>query len=163
MTKEGRTNAKPSTAPAENKGGPKAVVTGRKTEKITWVEQPKWRDGTVARLQGANAAYYLTRKIVSTRPRTAIVRIDGPAGFRMWVNGELAQTSLPPAPVAPTKEADPKATGAANGPDAKKDEKAEDDKEEPAVPEINDVTFDETIGRGRNNRGEKVPHRPPPG
>ena len=108
-----------------------------------------------ARLQGANSAYYLTRKIVSTRPRTAIVQIDGPAGFRMWVNGELAQTSLPPPPAAPPKGADAKATGAANGPDAKNDEKAEDDKEEPVVPEINDANFDETMGRGRNNPEKK--------
>ena len=68
----------------------------------------KWRDGTAARLQGANSAYYLTRKIVSTRPRTAIVQIDGPAGFRMWVNGELAQTSLPPPPAAPPRKLTPR-------------------------------------------------------
>ena len=73
----------------------------------------------------------------------------------MWVNGELAQTSLPPPPAAPPKAADAKATGAGNGPDAKNDEKAEDDKEEPVVPEINDATFDETMGRGRNNPEKK--------
>ena len=73
----------------------------------------------------------------------------------MWVNGELAQTSLPPPPAAPPKEADAKPTGAANGPDAKNDEKAEDDKEEPAVPEINDANFDEAMGRGRNNSERK--------
>ena len=77
---------------------------GRKPEKITWAEQRKWRDGTPARLQGASSAYYLTRKIVSTRPRTAIVQIDGPAGFRMWINGELAQTSLPPPPPPPAPQ-----------------------------------------------------------
>ena len=154
-TKEGGANAKPATATAENNEGPKAEAARPKPEKITWAEQPKWRDGTAARLQGANVAYYLARKLESTRPRTAIVQIDGPAGFRMWVNGELAQTSLPPPPVAPTKEAGPKATGAENDPGAKNDAKAEDDKEEPAVPEINDITFDETMGRGRNNRQKK--------
>ena len=154
-TKEGKGEAKPEGATAESKEGQKADTAKPKPEKITWAEQRKWRDGTAARLGGANSAYYLTRKIVSTRPRTAIVQIDGPAGFRMWVNGELAQTSLPPPPAAPPKEADAKATGAGNGPDAKNDEKAEDDKEEPAVPEINDVDFDETIGRGRNNPEKK--------
>ena len=34
-------------------------------------------------------------------------------------------------------------------PGAKNDEKAEDDKEEPAVPEINDGTFDETMGAAK--------------
>ena len=154
-TKEDKAEAKPEAATAENKEAPKADTAKPKPEKITWAEQRKWRDGTPARLQGANSAYYLTRKIVSTRPRTAIVQIDGPAGFRMWVNGELAQTSLPPPPAAPPKGADAKATGAGNGPDAKNDEKAEDDKEEPVVPEINDSTFDETMGRGRNNPEKK--------
>jgi hypothetical protein len=153
-TKEGKGEAKPEAQTAESKEGPKATPAKPKPEKITWAEQRKWRDGTAARLQGANSAYYLTRKIVSTRPRTAIVQLGGPAGFRMWVNGELAQTSLPPPPVVPPKGADAKAMGAGNGPDAKKDEKAEDDKEPPAVPEITD-DFAETMGRGRNNPEKK--------
>ena len=153
--KEGKGEAKPADATPESKPGPKADTAKRKPEKITWAEERKWRDGTAARLQGANSAYYLTRKIHSTGPRTAIVQIDGPAGFRMWVNGELAQTSLPPPPAAPAKGADTKATGAGNAPDAKNDEKAEDDKEKPAVPEINDVNFDEAMGRGRTNPEKK--------
>jgi hypothetical protein len=154
-TKEDKEKAKPEAAPAESKEVVKADTAKRKPEKIAWAEQPKWRDGTAARLQGANSAYYLTRKIVSTHPRTAIVHIDGPAGFRMWVNGELAQTSLPPPPAAPPKGADAKATGAANGPDAKNDEKAADDKEEPSVPEINDSNFDEAMGPGRGSPEKK--------
>ncbi len=154
-TKENKEEAKPEAAAAESKTAPKANPAKPKPEKITWAEQRKWRDGTAARLQGANSAYYLTRKIVSTRPRTAIVQIDGPAGFRMWVNGELAQTSLPPPPAAPPKKADTKAPGAGTGPDAKTDEKAEDDKEQPVVPEINDATSDEAMGRGRNHPEKK--------
>ena len=54
-----------------------------------------------ATVQGSGTfAYYLTRKIVSTSPRTATVQIDGPVGFKMWLNGELVQSSAPPPPVA---------------------------------------------------------------
>src|SRR5262249_14432498 len=57
-----------------------------KPEKITWTEQARWRDGMPARLQGTgNHAYYLTRKVVSTAARTAMVQIDGPVGFKMWI------------------------------------------------------------------------------
>ena len=74
----------------------------------------------------------------------------------MWINGELAQTSLPPPPpAAPAKEADAKATAAGNSPEAKNDEKAEDDKAEPVVPEISDANFDQTMGRGRDNPAKK--------
>ena len=152
--KEAKAPAKPDPDTAMSKNEKKADTARPKPEKITWSEQRLWRDGTAARLQGASSAYYLTRKIISTRPRTAIVQIDGPAGFRMWINGELAQTSLPPPP-APPKGADAKATGAGTGPDAKNDEKTEDDKSEPALPEINDVSFDQTMGRGRPNREKK--------
>src|SRR5262249_9721951 len=138
-------------ATAETKAEPKAAAVRPKPEKITWTEQRTWRDGIAARLQGANSAYSLTRKITSTRPRTAMVQIAGPTGFRMWVNGELAQTSLPPPPAAPPKAADAKPMGAGNGPDAKD----QDDKEEPAAPEINDAAADEAMGRGRNSPERK--------
>ena len=73
--------------------------------------------------------------------RTAMVQIDGPDGFRMWVNGELAQTATPPPPASPSQsELTPRPPGAANGAEANTDAKADDDKEEPAVPEINDAT-----------------------
>ena len=154
-TKEAKGEAKPAAAAAGNTEKQKADAARRKPEKITWAEQLKWRDGTAARLEGANAAYYLTRKIVSTRPRTAIVQIDGPAGFRMWVNGALAQSSLPLPPVVPPKGADAKETTAGKGADGKNDQKTEDDKEEPTVPEINDSNPDESMGRGRNNAAKK--------
>jgi hypothetical protein len=155
-TKAAKPDTKADTAMAETKEPPKAVPPKPKPEKISWTEQLKWRDGTPARLQGANAAHYLTRKIVSTRPRTAMVQIDGPDGFRMWVNGELAQTALPP-PATPTP---PKATpdkppGAANDEDAKSDAKADDDKEEPVVAEINDANPEGLAARGRESRERK--------
>jgi hypothetical protein len=154
-TKDGKAEAKTEAAAADTNPVQKAVTPKPKPEKITWAEQLKWRDGTPARLQGANSAYYLTRKIVSTRPRIASVQISGPAGFRMWINGELAQTSLPPPPAAPPKGADVKAAAAGIAPDANKDEKGEDDKVEPVVPEINDANFGDAIGRGRNNPERK--------
>jgi Protein of unknown function (DUF1553)/Protein of unknown function (DUF1549)/Planctomycete cytochrome C len=153
-TKDDKTEPKLETTMGRNKEAKKADPAKPKPEKITWTEQRKWRDGTAASLQGANSAYYLTRKITSTRPRTAIVQIDGPAGFRVWINGELAQTSLPPPP-APPKQPDAKATAAGNGPDAKADEKSEDDKDEPVLPEINDTNFDGMLGRGRDNPEKK--------
>ena len=74
----------------------------------------------------------------------------------MWINGELAQTSLPPPPPRPRpRELTPRRLAAGNGPDAKNDEKAEDDKDEPIVPEINDANFDESMGRGRDNPAKK--------
>src|SRR5262249_21243598 len=90
-----------------------------------------WRDGGPARLQGANTAYYLTRKIVSTRPRTVTVQIDGPAGFKMWLNGEVVQTSAPPPPPAPPK------------PGAKPDEP-------PPAPDIEAIDIDQLTGRVRS-------------
>ena len=154
-TTAGNGETKSEAPTAESKEGAKANAGKPKPEKINWTEQPKWRDGTPATLQGANSTYYLARKIVSTHARTAIVQIEGPAGFRMWINGELAQTSLPPPPAEPSKGASGKATNAANAPDAKTDEKADDGKNEPIVPELNDSDFDAEIGRGRHGPEKK--------
>ncbi len=154
-TKETKTEPKPEVAMAQSKDAQKAAAAKPKPDKITWTEQRKWRDGTPARLQGANSAYYLARKIVATRPRTAMVEIDGPAGFRLWINGELAQTSAPPPPPVPPKQADAKPAAPANSPDAKTDEKDDDEKEEPVLPEINDTTFDASTGRAQTNPAKK--------
>ena len=101
----------PAKAPAKDAADkPEAKAAPKPpAEKITWAEQRTWRDGTPARLNGGGGAYYLTRKVVSTRPRTAVVQIDGPAGFKVWVNGELVQAAAPraPPPPAPKKEAKP--------------------------------------------------------
>jgi hypothetical protein len=90
--KDAKADTKPATGPEKPKVKP---------EKITWAEQRTWRDSTPAQLQGGNSAYYLTRKVMSTRPRTVMVQINGPAGFKMWVNGELVETSPPPPPPVP--------------------------------------------------------------
>src|SRR5262249_10085127 len=111
-----------------------------KPEKITWAEQRTWRDGTPARLSGANSAYYLTRKVVSTRPRTVMVQIDGPAGFKMWLNGEPVQTSAPPPPPPPTP---PKKVAKPEG------------NEEAAAPDPDNFDLDALMGRGRSKTEKK--------
>ncbi len=140
--KDAKPEAKPEAAKTEAKEPARSAPAKPRPEKITWAEQRVWRDGAPAQLGGANVAYYLTRKVVSTRPRTATVQIAGPAGFRMWINGELAQTSAPPPPAA-------SARGAAGPAVAPKAAKAGDDKDEPPLPEIDDETLDGMKGRGR--------------
>ncbi|MFO0845249.1 MAG: PSD1 and planctomycete cytochrome C domain-containing protein [Gemmataceae bacterium] len=111
-----------------------------KPERVTWVEQRTWRDGSPASLTGGNSAYYLTRKVVSTGPRTVTVQIDGPAGFKVWLNGEPVQTSVPPPapPPPPKKEKD--AT------------KPNEDSDEPTEAAID---FEAMMGRGRSKTEKK--------
>src|SRR5262249_33328646 len=101
----GKSKAKGQGAKAGDQAADGKQKDKSKAEKITWTEQRTWRDGSPARLPGGNAAFYLTRKITSTRPRTVTVQIDGPAGFKMWLNGEVVQTSAPPPPPPPPKPA----------------------------------------------------------
>lgn len=74
-------------------------------KKIEWSEQRLWRDGAPAKLEGANAAFYVTRKLESARARTALLEIDGPAGLRLWLNGELVQSFAPTASASPEPNA----------------------------------------------------------
>jgi hypothetical protein len=92
---------KPKTAKADANEPAAKEPPKMPREKITWVEQRIWRDGLPVRLPGGGGAYYLTRKVISTRSRTVTVQIDGPAGFKLWLNGEPAQASTPPPPAAP--------------------------------------------------------------
>jgi len=158
--KKAATPAKPeSDAKPANKPEQKA-----KPENITWSEQPRWRDGSAAFLAGSNSAYYLTRKIISTQPRTAMVQVDGPAGFKMWLNGVLVQSSVPDKPPAPS--AAPKKPDAKPPEDEDKDtkdkktevdnEKSADadqaDEEKEAKPEFD---FDAMMGRVRSKTERK--------
>src|SRR5439155_718374 len=127
---------------AGGKAGAGAQKGQAKSEKITWAEQRTWRDGSPARLQGTNTAYYLTRKIVSTSPRTVMVQIDGPAGFKMWLNGEVVQTSAPPPPAPPPTPPQP---GAAPG----------DNNAAAPAPEPEVIDIAEMMGRGRGTTGKK--------
>lgn len=111
---EAAKEAKPDEKKAEEK---------KKPEKLAWTEQPKWRDGKAARLEGKNAAFYLARSLASDGARTAVLELDGPAGLRVWVNGEVAYTAAPAPPPAPRKpkgEAG-KATAAKPKPEAEPD------------------------------------------
>ncbi len=151
-------DAKPEADKPDGKEMTEADKTKRKPEKITWAEQRKWRDGSSARLQGANSAFYLTRKIVSTRPRTATVQIDGPAGFKMWVNGEPVQTSAPPPPTArPTtaKKPETKATDDDKDSEEKKEEKPEGENIELEMPDFENIDIDQFMGRGRSKTEKK--------
>ncbi|MFL5341350.1 MAG: PSD1 and planctomycete cytochrome C domain-containing protein [Gemmataceae bacterium] len=140
----GKDEAKVDDKPkADAKPAADAAKAKPKPEKITWSEQ-RWRDGTPARLQGGNSAFYLTRKITSTQARTATVQIDGPTGFKMWLNGEPVHVSAPPPPPpAPPKKDEPK-----------KDVKPGDE-EEPAGPDPDAIDLDVLLGRARSKTEQK--------
>jgi hypothetical protein len=80
-----------------------------KAEQLTWTEQGKWRDGMPSQVQGNGTfAFYVTRKIHSTRARTATITLDGPLGYKMWLNGEpvRSEAPIPPAPPPVPKKGD---------------------------------------------------------
>ena len=108
-------------------------------EQITWQEQRTWRDGAPAKLEGSGVAWYVTRKVHSTRARTAWVHVDGPAGFRMWLNGEPVQAS---APERPTAEASSK-PDAKKAPEAatKDGAKPEEEDDDPLLNEPEEFSF----------------------
>ena len=113
--------------------------------KVTWAEQ-RWRDGSPARPQGGTGhhAFYVTRKVTSTQARTATVQLAGPAGHKLWVNGELVHSSTPPPPPPPPSPTPP----------PKKDVKPGDD--EPPAPEEPDI---EAIMNRRRNQPESPKFR----
>ncbi len=94
--------AKPD-APAEANQGRRR----RPPPKLSWTEQRAWLDGRSFRLSGTNSVWYLTRKIESTRPRTAMVTLSGGDGAQIWVNGESVLSEAPtvPSPVKPERGA----------------------------------------------------------
>jgi hypothetical protein len=142
--KSDKEEAKTPPAKADGKDVADAKKGKPKAETITWTEQPRWRDGSQARLQGGNSSFYLTRKVVSTAARTATVQIDGPAGFKMWINGELVHTSAPPPPPAPVTPA----------PAPKKAANPDDD--EPAGPDPEAIDIEAILtGRGARSKTEK--------
>jgi hypothetical protein len=144
--KPGKDEAKPAPAKPDTPETKPPEPKKPKPEKITWVEQ-RWRDGATAPLQGTNSAYYLTRRVASTAPRTATVTIDGLAGFKMWLNGELVQSHAPdppPPPPAP-KPAPMKPAGDEKPPEPKPEA------DEDAPPEAMVVDFADLIaGRMRS-------------
>lgn len=133
---------------------PAAAAPAKKTapEKIEWNEQRLWRDGSPAKLEGGNVAYYVTRKLQSTQARTATIEIDGPAGLRLWLNGELVQ-SFAPAP-SPTPEPGAKKPDGAEKPDAKPDGKPgateSDDDDDPPEGAEREFDFEPQFSRPRS-------------
>ncbi|MFN0206691.1 MAG: DUF1553 domain-containing protein [Planctomycetota bacterium] len=127
---------------ADDKKDAAPVAAGRdrkKEEKLAWKEQPTWRDGRAGRLQNtSNSAVYLARTIISTEPRTVTMKFDGPAGLRVWLNGEKVYEVAPPPPPAPKKE------------EPKKDVTKEKDKDK--EPEEEEFDFENFDFFGRNQQ-----------
>lgn len=89
-------NAKPEDSkPADGKPGESKDEEKKKPEKLAWSERGTWKDGDRQRLEGENSAWYLTRKIVCTSPRTVSIRIDGGEGMKVWLNGEEVHAKAP--------------------------------------------------------------------
>ncbi|MBK6942316.1 MAG: DUF1553 domain-containing protein [Planctomycetes bacterium] len=109
-TKPAAKDAADAPAAAENSNDPlggDATKRRKKDDKLTWQEQKTWRDGATQTLRGASGdvAYYLTRKLVADRARTVVLRLDGPAGVKVWLNGELVFSEAPANPVPESKSA----------------------------------------------------------
>ncbi len=129
-----------------------APAPAKKTapEKIEWSEQRFWRDGAPAKLEGPTAAFYVARKLESTRARTALLEIDGPAGLRVWLNGELVQS------FAPAAEASSESSAKKPAPEEKPSAKpgaSDDDEEEAASGADDEEPFDfEAMSAGSRSK-----------
>ncbi len=86
--------AKPLAAAPEEAPKPSARPR-RPPPKLAWKQQRDWRDGREIRLEDGNVAWYLTRKIHSTKARTVVMNFDGPDGVKAWLNGELIFEAAP--------------------------------------------------------------------
>ena len=98
--------AKPGAQAAAKPTGTSATGGNRRrqrTEKLSWTKKQDWRDGTSGRLSDGNVAWYVTRKIHSTRARTVAMTFDGPDGVRAWLNGELVFEVAPKAPTSSSR------------------------------------------------------------
>ena len=76
----------------------------RPARRLAWEEQRTWVDGRSAQLaeEKGSEAWYLVRTIEAVRPRVATLRLDGPDGVRVWLNGEEVFADAPSAaPAAP--------------------------------------------------------------
>ncbi|MBL8801432.1 MAG: DUF1553 domain-containing protein [Planctomycetes bacterium] len=146
--------AKPA---AEKPGEGKSVAEPKPpAEKIEWTEHRTWRDGDAAKLEGANVAWYVTRKVLSTRARTAFVELDGPAGVKLWINGELAHSAAPqptPAPEAKPAEKAGEKPGEGKG----KEGAAKESEEDPIDESESDAQeeFDFKFGGGESSKGSQ--------
>jgi len=92
---EGSPTSAAAAKPGPGGGSSSSGRRSRRQEKLSWSKKQDWRDGSAGQLADGNVAWYLTRKIHSTRPRTAMMRFDGPAGVKAWLNGELIFEAAP--------------------------------------------------------------------
>jgi len=78
-----------------------------KPRRLEWTEHREWRDGDSARLpiEGPAAAWYVARKLTTAEPRTVVFELDGGAGAKVWLNGNLV-AEFAPAPEPPAQPKD---------------------------------------------------------
>ena len=81
--------AKPEVAKAEPT--PVAMSNQRKPRpvELAWKEEKTWKDGERNEVKVEVGAYYFTREVHAVRPGIAKLRLDGPVGVKVWLNGEL--------------------------------------------------------------------------
>ncbi|MEC7584153.1 MAG: DUF1553 domain-containing protein [Planctomycetota bacterium] len=91
---------KPSSNKSTTAGKPdqeKAKKPEKKPVELSWKEQESWRDGRRISLQDGNVAWYLTRKLHSSKPRVVTMRFDSAPGVKAWLNGTLVYSVEPKA------------------------------------------------------------------
>ena len=77
----------------------------RRDTRLAWTEQRSWVDGERQRLSASEtSAWYLTREVMAERAGTAMLRLDGPPGVKVWLNGEVVLSEEPPPPKPPVDE-----------------------------------------------------------
>ncbi|MDF1799034.1 MAG: DUF1553 domain-containing protein [Planctomycetota bacterium] len=103
------TKAKPEAAaggkPATEPEPAPASRPKREPAKLAWEQQKTWKDGGSSSLEVGTGVYYLTREVHARRAGIAELRLDGPAGVKVWLNGELVFEDAPP--LAPPKAPEP--------------------------------------------------------
>jgi hypothetical protein len=67
---------------------PKAKSKPRPVE-LTWNEKKTWKSGESNQVKVGIGAYYFTREVHALRPGIAKLRLDGPVGVKVWLNGEV--------------------------------------------------------------------------
>ncbi|MEX0712388.1 MAG: DUF1553 domain-containing protein, partial [Pirellulales bacterium] len=56
--------------------------------KLKWTPQPDWADGQVHKLSGNNAATYLYRTVLASRPMQVELSLGSDDSLKVWVNGQ---------------------------------------------------------------------------
>ncbi|MEX2118672.1 MAG: PSD1 and planctomycete cytochrome C domain-containing protein [Pirellulales bacterium] len=56
--------------------------------KLKWTPQPDWADGQIHKLSGNNAATYLYRTVLASRPMQAELSLGSDDSLKVWLNGQ---------------------------------------------------------------------------